>query len=324
MLLFALWLTGSWSGLGRSVILEYSAIFIYLPGNYTHFTDTVCSLNFFAMRTKTKKGKEMSMNNIKKITEVLKLNDYPDIPQYSAESLRRERVIIYGAGSGFITLSMFVLDRFKITPEVVLDKKFSSAENINGIFFCSPDDFAPPPEILTQALVIITIGSPQIRSTIQKHLTEKGFSRIISAMDIYEYHLPAPAEKLTTQGFDFYKSNEKKIIQAFELFADEKSREIFSSYLFTHLFRNSVAIPYEQPANQYFPFELWDKSTYRRSIICGAYNGDTALKTAQNAPDIEAMVCLEPDPENFKSLTDNTKQLKNIIREFSKLFFIFY
>lgn len=258
------------------------------------------------------------------IRNILEQSDFPTIPQLSALDLKTERIIIYGAGSGFITLSMFVLERFKILPEVVLDKKFLHQEVKKGVLYSSPTEYRPSDEMLKNALVIITIGNMAVREDIKKDLLSQGFRNIVSAMEIYEYHLPQPTKDLTTKGFTFYKEQCSNLIEAFELFDEPKSQEVFKQFIFTHIYRKILLIPAEPLENQYFPFDLWDKSVYTRSVICGAYNGDTTLALVQKAGNVKAMVCLEPDPENFTALKNNTNHLKKQISDFMLLPFGVY
>ena len=251
---------------------------------------------------------------LNEIKNILNQNDFPEEPEFSAAILKSRDIIIYGCGSGFVTLSMFVLNRHKIVPSIVLDKKFTEPELKKDILFRSPDGYDPDTETLEKSLVIVTLGSAEARNEITCDLKKMGFRHVISAMDIYEYHLPNPDERIF-RGFSFYQDNCRNILEALELFNDDKSREIFKQFLFTHIYRKCMPIPCDPLENQYFPFDLWDNSVYRRSVICGAYNGDTATAMVRKAAQIESLVCLEPDPANFDELKKNIKPYRNRVSD---------
>ena len=256
----------------------------------------------------------MKNSAFNEIENVLNQKKFPGEPEFSVETLKSRNIIIYGCGSGFVTLSMFVLDRYEIVPSIVLDKKFTEPELKKGVLFRSPAGYHPDSETLKKSLVIITLGSAVVRKEILCDLKKMGFQHVISAMDIYEYHLPNPDERIF-QGFSFYQENSQKILKAFELFNDEKSREVFRQFLYTHIYRKCMPIPSEPLENQYFPFDLWGNSVYRHSVICGAYNGDTVAAMVKKAVQIESLVCLEPDPANFDELKENIKPYRNAVSD---------
>lgn len=245
------------------------------------------------------------------IEKILQRDSWPSNPGLTIDKIRNKKLIIYGAGNGYITFSLFILKRFKLIPYAILDKKFTQArEHIKDILCCAPEHFHPSQEIKDEALVIVTIGNPSIRNEIFHMMHARGFSHVISAMDIYEYHLPNPNPNLS-HGFSFFHEQKKSILAARDLFQDEKSLEIYQQFLLTHLCRQCLAMPQDKPEDQYFPKEIWDYSVYKRSIICGAYNGDTVLQILKRLKKIEAMACFEPDPVNFSELKHNVKPFEN-------------
>ena len=76
------------------------------------------------------------MNNfIEEFESIIQKEDFPANPEYSAEKIKKRRIIIYGAGNGLITLSIFVLQRFDIKCETILDRKYAAPELCNGIIY---------------------------------------------------------------------------------------------------------------------------------------------------------------------------------------------
>ena len=174
------------------------------------------------------------------------------------------------------------------------------------------ENFHPDSELLENSLVIITLGNAAARNEVRKDLICKGFKNVIFSTDIYEFLRHNPISK-TPIPFDFYKQNRQNIIQAFELFNEPESQTIFQKVLFTHIFRKCIEIPCKSQEKQYFPADIFAPCVYKRSIICGAYNGDTSLEMVKHCKKIEAMLCFEPDPRNFEDLTKNTLSIKNNI-----------
>ena len=254
----------------------------------------------------------MSVSIIDSIKQILDNNTYPAELEFSLEQLASKTIILYGAGNGMDSLYMFVLNKLNIKPAVVLDNKFLEENKTNGIVHSCLKNYNPDREILENALVIITLGNVAVRNEVRNDLVCKGFRNIIFSTDIYEFLRHNPISE-TPIPFDFYKQNRADIIRAFEIFDESKSQIIFQKVLFTHLFRRYVEVPCETQEKQYFPTDLFEPCVYTRSIICGAYNGDTSLEMIKHCKKIEAMLCLEPDPRNFEDLKKNTLSVKNDI-----------
>ena len=256
----------------------------------------------------------MNSDFIEEIKCLLQQGVFPSAAFFPEDYLKEKKIIIYGAGSGLTTLSMFVLQRFNIVPVAVLDKKYTVPEEHDGTLYCHPDKFQSFSGICHDALVIISLGNPRIREMVKNELHSRGFRNVISAMDIYEYHLPNPSAEMA-QGFSFFKNAQDEIIQTFDLLEDCKSREIFKQFLLTHIYRKLLPISSEPIENQYFPLDIWDESVYDRSIICGAYNGDTSLAILKRKSSVNSMICFEPDPENFNTMRGNISNFKRNIGE---------
>ena len=111
------------------------------------------------------------MNNfIEEFESIIQKEDFPANPEYSAEKIKKRRIIIYGAGNGLITLSIFVLQRFDIKCETILDRKYAEPELCDGIILCHPDKFVPDTETMEHALVIISLGDQILKKSVKKQL----------------------------------------------------------------------------------------------------------------------------------------------------------
>ena len=229
--------------------------------------------------------------------------------------LSNKKLILYGAGDGFITFSVFVLRKYGLTPYMVLDRKFKSGDNHFGIPAFSPYEYKPTTEEKENAVVVITVGKREYYEEIFLCLKNLGFRNILLATDIYEYHLLYESEELKAKGFNYYLENKDKIIECLGLFTDNMSREVYIRFLQTHMIRKPIPIPVCELEEQYFPKDIRFTKGYSRFVNCGAYNGDTIKKLNNIIGKVEAIICFEPDPENFQMLTQYLLSRKNEIAE---------
>lgn len=232
--------------------------------------------------------------------------------------LKNKKLIIYGAGSGFITFLSFIINRFNVTVHTILDKKFTSNTTYFNIPAFSPLEYKPTEEEKKEALVIITVGKKEFHAEIFESLYKLGFTNVILSSDIYEYNLPFPLPELEEEGFNFYLKNKEKIFKCFDLFKDNLSKEVYLSFLQTHMQRKPVYIPNCPIEEQYFPDDIVLHKGYSRFINCGAYHGDTIKRLNDLYGKVDSLVAFEPDPDNFESLTrylqDKNQELaENII-----------
>jgi FkbM family methyltransferase len=89
-----------------------------------------------------------------------------------------------------------------------------------------------------------------------------------------------------------------------ELFADAVSRlEYWGQSLWRDIFDPSFLPPYCDPAEIYFPPDLFTLGQEETFIDCGAYDGDTVREFYKRAGG--EVLAVEPDPENYKRLIAN-------------------
>lgn len=234
--------------------------------------------------------------------------------------LSNKKIILYGAGSGFVTFSVFVLEKYGLKAYAILDHKFKANNTYCKIPAFSPVQYRPTAEEKETAVIIITVGKKEYHDEIFQCLRDLGFKNILLANDLYEYHLHYASEEIEKKGIGYYLENKEKIINSIDLFADNLSLEIFSRVIETHLLRKPLRIPCNILEEQYFPKDINLNKGYSRFINCGAYNGDTIKKLNELFGRINALACFEPDPENFELLTQYLNNNKNKIAQSVKAF----
>ncbi len=262
------------------------------------------------------------MNTYKKI--LTELFNQPSVPCNAThcvqDLLGNKNILLYGAGSGFATFSVFVLRKYGLKAYAVLDQKFKGGDTYFTIPAFNSRQYRPTTEEKETSVVVITIGKAEYHEEIFHCLHSLGFKNIILANDIYEYHLHYSSMEIERKGFHFFLENREKIMSAINLFSDNLSGEVFSQFIQTHLFRKPLPIPHHLLEEQYFPRDIQLSKGYSRFINCGAYNGDTVKQLNKLFGKIDAAVCFEPDPESFESLTrylsDHNEEIANSITSF--------
>lgn len=123
---------------------------------------------------------------------------------------------------------------------------------------------------------------------------------------------------LFENGLDYYKfilQNEKEIINAYNLLADEKSRKTFRNLLNYKISRNLELIKEirEDVSLQYFDPDIIHFNKEEVYLDLGAYIGDTVLSFNEKVQGkYKKMIALEPDEKNYKRLIENTKHLNHL------------
>ncbi len=131
------------------------------------------------------------------ILELFKQTDFPNNPANCVHDLLgNKKIILYGAGDGFITFSLFVLRKYELKAHIVLDRKFKSGDNHFGVPAFSPLEYKPTKEEKENAVVVVTVGKKEYHEEIFNCLRSLGLKNVILATDIYEYHLLYPPTEL--------------------------------------------------------------------------------------------------------------------------------
>lgn len=245
------------------------------------------------------------MSNYKEIiSELFKQTSFPYNPANCVHDLLgNKKIILYGGGDGCITFSVFVLRKYGFKASAVIDRKLKSGTTHLGVPAFSPLEYKPTDEEKENAVVVVTVGKKEYHEEIFNCLSSLGFKNVVLASDIYEYHLHHSSAELEKKGFNYYLDNKEQIISCLDLFSDDLSCEIFTRFISTHMQRKPIQIPSRPLVEQYFPRDINLNNGYSRFINCGAYNGDTVMGLNASHGKVDAIVCFEPDMENFKLLT---------------------
>lgn len=239
-----------------------------------------------------------------------------DNKKYSAENIfQNKKLIVYGAGNGFIAFNNAVLNRFSLRPHLILDNKFKKGDTFNGITGQSISGYRPSEEEKKNSIVVITVGKDEIYKIIKQSLKELGFENIIKSSDIFEFNLHHVPIELKKKGINFYLQNRENIETCMELMSDKLSQEVFHAVMKTYITQKPEKIPNSPFHEQYFPSDINLQKGHSRFINCGSYDGDTVKQLHSQYGKIDALACFEPDEKNFSLLNQYLKNNKEKIAE---------
>ena len=255
-----------------------------------------------------------------KLLDLFSKTAFPEDAFFSEMVFAGREILIYGAGEGFHWIQEIFMREFGYRPSVLLDRSFTGGGSIDGIPCFTPDAFKPTPDQKKNAMVIICVGKKEYHTEIVNCLEKMGFENILFMMDIYEMHNPfSLPPDLQTKGFGYFLEQKEQILAAFELLADDESREIFTGILQTHMQRKAVPLPAQPREEQYFPAGINLKQGYSRFVNCGAYDGDAIRLLNHVHGIVDEIACFETEPHLFgklvKYLWENkaTLAMNNII-----------
>ena len=221
-----------------------------------------------------------------------------------AQMLEGRRLIVYGCGGLFSSFDSFVLRRYGITPDCIIDRKFADSPSSDRV---GPDSFfdAEWSRFSPTDLVIICLGDSQAFQETQQRFAERGFVDVRSAYAIYEYNLIYADEAFAQDPVALYRREWDKLSHVYNVLQDPLSRDTFYKFLRTHVERKPPDFAPASYPFQYTPPDLKLINQGIRLLNCGAYTGDTIETFIRNYGTLDLVVALEPDPDNFEKLTQN-------------------
>ncbi len=222
-------------------------------------------------------------------------------------------IVLYGAGGGFDSFSRFVVERYGLVVDVVLDRKFDVGV-FRGVPAFHPERFVPTPVQLEDGVVVVTIFREEFYPEVFGLLARMGFANVVPITDVYECYLLYPSPEVCGEGY--YARSEGRILEAMRLLSDGLSLEVFARYVSMHVTGRSLRFPVSPPEEQYFPSDVLMRKGLSRYVCCGAYDGDTVGRlVGVGGGELEALACFEPDPGNFGRMLDRFNGLGRVANE---------
>ncbi len=266
---------------------------------------------------------------------------------YKQKALNGAPVVLFGAGALGEELCT-TLRHNGVSPLYFCDNNDSrSGSSYCGIPIVTFDELK---KLHKDSLIVIAIQ--KYSDAVVKQLLENGFcTDMIFCKDSGAYtNLAFMYSMVGTQNLisdykkqhgslaliDFVMQNEEKVSEAYHLFADQKSKELFISKLALiasdgnfELFKDFM-LSFSEPINEfgffkyegtpedyyYFNNDVLSLSQNEVYVDVGAYDGDTVETFVQacdkNQVKYKHIYAFEPDPQCYRSLVKNTAAHKNI------------
>lgn len=203
-------------------------------------------------------------------------------------------IVLYGMGNGADKI-ISVLERKGMEYADV----FASDDFVRGQLFHGKKvlKLSEAEEKYGDFNILVSFGSslPEVMERIRG---------IAAKHNLYAPDVPVAGENLFDA--DFFCKNEEKIMKARELFADERSREVYDELIRYKL--DGRITHFEKTDREGGLFSPVLSGGYEVYCDLGAYTGDTVAEALALYPDIKKVIAFEPSPKTFAKLERNTAE----------------
>ena len=207
-------------------------------------------------------------------------------------------IVLYGTGNGadkiLDVLSRYGLSAYGIfaSDGFVRNRSFRDlpVENYETLKARFPD-----------MIVLVAFG------TGRKEVLDN-IDRIAGECEVFAPDVPVYGNNLFDR--DFYLSHEAELSRAGAMLEDSLSRDTFRALLSYKLSGDYRLLrPVARPSEEIFEILSPVEGTF---VDLGAYTGDTVSFYTSLFPQLQRVLAVEPDPRNFRKLTENTKDIPDI------------
>jgi len=221
-----------------------------------------------------------------------------------------KNIIIYGAGNAgklFLSFLSSVLPENKI--DCFLDRDADKKPEYLGYPVYKPNDSRLNTDFRKESLVILALilQEDEYRA-LQEQLHEMGYKKTFIAYYLNRYGLHPTLSEAKERAI--FSQNIENILAAFDLMADEHSRNIFFS-----VFRAHAKIDYKLPVlskdmTQYVDIGIPLRNNYKYFVDCGAYIGDTFIELVKRHK-VKKYIAFEPDLQSYEKLIHQVNVLRD-------------
>lgn len=204
-------------------------------------------------------------------------------------------IVLYGTGNGADRI-IDILERESIKISGI----FSSAAFVRERYFrgYKVTDYETCKKAFPDMLVLMCFGSA--REDVIQFVKKISFENEILAPDV-----PVYGDNIFNSSF--FSEHKNELLDIRSRLSDKKSIDTFDSLVeFKLTGRINNLFSCEHDNNRIF--NVAEKSVY---LDLGAYNGDTASAFAEKYS-YDRIIAVEPDKRNFRKLSENTSDVKNI------------
>ncbi len=207
-------------------------------------------------------------------------------------------VVLYGTGDGADKVLARLADTGVPVSGIFASDEFVRGQQFHGFTVQAYSELLA----LREKVIVLIAFASELPDVMER------FYKLASIHETYAPHVPVfSGEETVTPAW--IKKHETKLLAVYERLADAVSRETFASVL---NYKLSGKLSYLQACTTNRTedlrtiFSFGGEETY---LDLGAYNGDTVQEFLQlTRGRYKKIVALEPDPKNFKKLTDFVRQ----------------
>ena len=209
-------------------------------------------------------------------------------------------IVIYGMGDGAIKI-MNVCEDYGIKIAEI----FASDDHVRGNSFLGYEvkTLAKLEEEYEDFIILLAFAA------FEEGLMNKIYS-IAERHELYAPDVPVFGDGLFT--LEYIKDNEDKFDFAYNKLADDYSKKVYTQLLNfkvsgkIHYLKN-ISTTRNEDYSELIP--LNNGMTY---VDLGAYDGDTIEEILSHGITPKRIIAFEPDPKNFRKLTNNTEKYDNV------------
>ncbi len=218
-----------------------------------------------------------------------------------------EHVCVYGLGRYFqeAFFQQHVKERFGV--DLLCDKSEQRMKELSGDPRVESFRLVKPEELasLKNVVVILMLGDP--RSALDDLGDMVGIENCITYNDLVLDELMT-----VNRTDDYYENSWDRLLRAFRMQADERSKEIFVNIFCLRAAPHLARCSYEELCTlpQYFPEDIFSVTGYKNVVDCGAYTGDTLKEFANRTGErYERYYAFELDRDNHVRLQETVATL---------------
>jgi len=123
--------------------------------------------------------------------------------------------------------------------------------------------------------------------------------RVASECELYAPDVPVCGEKLFTK--EFFDLHNDEILKAREVFADERSKQIYDEII-NYKLTGDITHLFAAESDREEQFRLLEAERFQSYADLGAYNGDTLREMLDLCSELKEAYAFEPDIKNYKKL----------------------
>lgn len=207
-------------------------------------------------------------------------------------------IVLYGTGNGADKIyARLCKENIKISGIFASDG-FKKGKEFAGFCVTSYEELKRQ---FSEMIILVCFGS-HLDSVIDN------IHRLERDNELYLPDVPVCGQEIFDLNFAVkYKDELEKV---YNCLADDMSKKVFRNTVYYKLTgRSEYLTDIETPRREVFDILSLKGESF---LDLGAFNGDTVEEFIKYCPDYRDIVALEPDLRNFKKLTRNTENIKNI------------